>query len=238
MHKLTQIWLNYMLRLREQRWNEVLEGEFEKDYFQEIERKVDEARSSTVVYPAPDKVFRAFDECPFDSVKVVILGQDPYHDEGTACGLSFATGNPSGKVPPSAKNILKEYATDLDLPAVPSVEIMQQWPSKGVLMLNTILTVEKDKALSHAKFGWERFTDAVIKAISDHKTGVVFLLWGKYAASKASLIDPERHHILIAAHPSPLARGAFFGSKPFSKANALLGEQIFTAPDNGPLTLF
>lgn len=227
-----------MIGPKDRKWNEILAQEFSKDYFREIERRVDEARLSAKVYPSENQVFRAFDECPFEAVKVVILGQDPYHDEGSACGLSFAINNPDGKVPPSAKNILKEYASDLGLSSVPSVRIMQSWPSRGVLMLNAILTVEDGKALSHAKFGWERFTDAVIKAISDNKNGVVFLLWGNYAASKAALIDPAKHHILIAAHPSPLARGAFFGSRPFSKANALLKETVFTAPDDQPLTLF
>lgn len=228
-----------------QQWSEALSSEFSKEYFRELEAFVDAARASSTVYPAPSLVFRAFDECPLDKVRVVVLGQDPYHD-GSACGLCFAidaeaqmktSGKPRVKVPPSAQNILKEFASDLGLSEVPSYEIFNSWPGRGVLMLNAIMTVEAGRPLSHQGHGWETFTDAVIRLISERCSGVVFLLWGSYAQGKEALIDCSKHHVLKAAHPSPLARGKFFGSRPFSSANKLLGEEIFTAPA-APLKLF
>jgi uracil-DNA glycosylase len=196
-----------------QSWCEVLKGEFEKSYFQFLVAFVDNAYSSTVVYPEREKVFEAFNRTPFDKVKVVIIGQDPYHEPGQAQGLSFYV--PEGvKPPPSLRNIAQELGKMPDL---------LSWADQGVLLLNTTLTVQAHKPLSHQGKGWEIFTDAAIKALSEKRENIVFILWGSYAQKKGALIDDSKHFIIKSAHPSPLsAYRGFFGSKPFSRTNDFL----------------
>jgi uracil-DNA glycosylase len=196
-----------------QSWCEVLKGEFEKSYFQSLVAFVDNAYSSTVVYPEKEKVFEAFNRTPFDKVKVVIIGQDPYHEPGQAQGLSFYV--PEGvKPPPSLRNIAQELGKMPDL---------LSWADQGVLLLNTTLTVQAHKPLSHQGKGWEIFTDAAIKALSEKRENIVFILWGSYAQKKGALIDGSKHFIIKSAHPSPLsAYRGFFGSKPFSRTNDFL----------------
>ena len=205
----------------ESSWKEALAGEFDKPYFVSLVRflRAEKAAGSTI-YPPGSQIFRAFDLTPVDKVKVVILGQDPYHGPGQAHGLSFSV--PVGvPAPPSLKNIFKEIETDLgvQMSGCPNLE---SWARQGVLLLNAVLTVRGGEAASHGKIGWQEFTDAVIKYISDNCEGVVFMLWGNFARTKAELIDASRHVVLQAAHPSPLARGAFFGCRHFSRANAAL----------------
>ncbi|MBP6881423.1 MAG: uracil-DNA glycosylase [Candidatus Pacebacteria bacterium] len=202
-------------------WKTALAEEFEKPYFADLSKVVKEAYLSRVVFPAPRDVFNAFTLCPFDQVKVVILGQDPYHGVGQAHGLSFSV--PDGvKTPPSLQNIYKEIRSDIGT-EVPASGNLEHWARQGVLLLNVTLTVEQSKPASHQGLGWETFTDSVIKTISDQKEHVVFLLWGKFARSKATLIDQSKHLVLEAPHPSPFsAHSGFFGCKHFSKANAYL----------------
>ncbi len=205
----------------EKSWGEALSAEWDKEYFRELARKLHEEKDrGIVIYPPGSKIFRAFDLCPLDAVKVVILGQDPYHGAGQAMGLSFSV--PEGiAAPPSLKNIFKEIESDLGIKMSGSPDL-EPWARQGVLLLNSVLTVRAGVAASHAGLGWQNFTDAVIKLISERCEGVVFMLWGNYARSKAGLIDSGRHLVLQAAHPSPLARGAFFGCRHFSQANAYL----------------
>lgn len=205
----------------EKSWGEALSAEWDKEYFHELARKLHEEKDrGIVIYPPGSKIFRAFDLCPLDAVKVVILGQDPYHGAGQAMGLSFSV--PEGiAAPPSLKNIFKEIESDLGIRMSGSPDL-EPWARQGVLLLNSVLTVRAGVAASHAGLGWQNFTDAVIKLISERCEGVVFMLWGNYARSKAGLIDSGRHLVLQAAHPSPLARGAFFGCRHFSQANAYL----------------
>ena len=205
----------------EKSWGEALSAEWDKEYFRELARKLHEEKDrGIVIYPPGSKIFRAFDLCPLDTVKVVILGQDPYHGVGQAMGLSFSV--PEGiAAPPSLKNIFKEIESDLGIRMSGSPDL-EPWARQGVLLLNSVLTVRAGVAASHAGLGWQNFTDAVIKLISERCEGVVFMLWGNYARSKAGLIDSGRHLVLQAAHPSPLARGAFFGCRHFSQANAYL----------------
>ena len=205
----------------EKSWGEALSAEWDKEYFRELARKLHEEKDrGIVIYPPGSKIFRAFDLCPLDAVKVVILGQDPYHGAGQAMGLSFSV--PEGiAAPPSLKNIFKEIESDLGIRMSGSPDL-EPWARQGVLLLNSVLTVRAGVAASHAGLGWQNFTDAVIKLISERCEGVVFVLWGNYARSKAGLIDSGRHLVLQAAHPSPLARGAFFGCRHFSQANAYL----------------
>ncbi len=205
----------------EKSWKNELKDEFETDYFKNLSEKVREAYLSRTVYPPPKLVFNAFNLCPFDKVEVVIIGQDPYHGPGQAHGLCFSVQD--GVVtPPSLKNIYKEIKDDLGKDIPPSGNL-ERWAKQGVLLLNATLTVEQAEAGSHQGWGWEQFTDAAIKKVSDHKEGVVFMLWGRYAQNKASLIDESKHLVLRAAHPSPLsAYNGWFGSKHFSKANQYL----------------
>lgn len=205
----------------EKSWGEALSAEWDKEYFRELARKLHEEKDrGIVIYPPGSKIFRAFDLCPLDAVKVVILGQDPYHGAGQAMGLSFSV--PEGiAAPPSLKNIFKEIESDLGIRMSGSPDL-EPWARQGVLLLNSVLTVRAGVAASHAGLGWQNFTDAVIKLISERCEGVVFMLWGNYSRSKAGLIDSGRHLVLQAAHPSPLARGAFFGCRHFSQANAYL----------------
>ena len=205
----------------EQSWKEALAGEFEKPYFASLVRFLrQEKAAGKVIYPPGGQIFRAFDLTPVQNVKVVILGQDPYHGPGQAHGLSFSV--PSGvPAPPSLKNIFKEIETDLGV-RMSGHPNLESWACQGVLLLNAVLTVRAAEAASHSRIGWQEFTDSVIKYISDNCEGVVFMLWGNFARGKSELIDHSRHCVLEAAHPSPLARGAFFGCRHFSQANNYL----------------
>lgn len=202
----------------ESSWKKVLAEEFEKEYFIDLTTELHEAYLKGPIYPLPEYVFNAFRLCPFDDVKVVILGQDPYHGVGQAHGLSFSV--PKGiKIPPSLRNIYKEIESDIGTP-IPESGNLERWATQGVLLLNATLTVEAGKPASHQGKGWEQFTDAVVKKISDKKEHVVFLLWGNFARSKKSLIDTSKHLVLEAPHPSPFsAYTGFFDSKHFSKTN-------------------
>ena len=208
-------------------WLAVLGDEFEKDYMLKLKQFLkEEKESGQIIYPKGSDIFNAFNTTPFDKVKVVILGQDPYHGPNQAHGLSFSVqkGVPT---PPSLQNIYKELATDIPGFTIPRSGDLTEWAEQGVLLLNATLTVRAATAGSHQKKGWEKFTDTVIKTISDKKSGVVFILWGNYAQSKSELIDGSKHLIIKSTHPSPLAvsRGGFFGSKPFSKTNDYLKQQ-------------
>ena len=205
----------------EQSWKKALAGEFEKQYFADLVNYLHQEKAAgATIFPPGSQIFRAFDLTPVRNVKVVILGQDPYHGPGQAHGLSFSV--PHGvPAPPSLKNIFKEIETDLGV-RMSGCPNLVKWASQGVLLLNAVLTVRSGEAASHSKIGWEQFTDAVIKYISDNCEGVVFMLWGNFARTKSALIDHSRHHVLEAAHPSPLARGAFFGCRHFSRANEAL----------------
>ena len=205
----------------EESWKEVLKDEFSKPYFWELKNNLLKAKNSgSIIYPPMSLIFNAFYLTPFYKVKVVLLGQDPYHGKNQAMGLSFSV--PNGiSLPPSLKNIYKELENDLNIPQSVSGDL-SKWAKEGVLLLNSILSVEANKPQSHAKFGWQEFTNAVISKISEQRTGIIFLLWGNYAKSKEQLIDKNKHYILKASHPSPLAKGAFFGCKHFSKTNEIL----------------
>lgn len=205
----------------ENSWKEMLSEEFTKPYFTEIRNFLyHEKQQNKIVFPPGKLIFNSFDLCPVSALKVVILGQDPYHNPGEAMGLCFSV--PLGvKVPPSLQNIYKELYSDLGC-TIPKHGDLTKWARQGVLLLNTSLTVEKNKPMSHSKIGWHLFTDAVIQNINSKLSNVVFMLWGNFAKSKASLIDEKNHLILQSAHPSPLAGGAFFGNKHFSKANSYL----------------
>ena len=204
-------------------WKAALAEEFEKPYFQAlIDFLKKEKAAGKVIFPPGPLIFNAFECTPIDAVKVVILGQDPYHNPGEAMGLSFSV--PKGvKVPPSLKNIYQELLTDLQIPKAEHGDL-SNWARQGVFLLNTMLTVEQKQAGSHQKAGWHFFTDAVIQTLSEKREHLVFMLWGNPARKKAELIDGTKHLILEAAHPSPLAGGAFFNCKHFSKANAYLKE--------------
>ncbi|MBR4821685.1 MAG: uracil-DNA glycosylase [Bacteroidales bacterium] len=205
----------------EESWRKALQSEFDKPYFAGlVDFLHQEKASGQVVYPPGSQIFRAFELTPVDQVKVVILGQDPYHNPGQAMGLSFSVPD-NVPAPPSLKNIFKEIESDLGL-KMSGRPNLEAWARQGVLMLNAILTVRGGQAASHRGKGWEEFTDAVIKYISDNCEGVVFLLWGNFARSKKVLIDTNRHTVLEAAHPSPLAGGAFFGCRHFSRTNEIL----------------
>lgn len=204
-------------------WNHLLRKEFSQPYISELSRFVNASYLNSLVYPPRQKVFAAFNLCLPSQIKVVLLGQDPYHQAGQANGLSFSVSD-GIKIPPSLKNIYKELEQDIPGFQIPSSGNLENWARQGVLLLNTVLTVEDSKPGSHREAGWLKFTDAVIKTLSDTKTNLVFMLWGNFAASKETLIDSSKHLILKAAHPSPLARGAFFGCKHFSKANQYLQE--------------
>lgn len=208
----------------ENSWREALQSEFDKPYFAELVRYLHEQkREGCTIYPPGPQIFKAFELTPVDDVKVVILGQDPYHGPGQAMGLSFSV--PDGiATPPSLRNIFKEVESDLgiEMSGRPNLE---NWARQGVLLLNAILTVRAGAPASHSAIGWQQFTDSVIKYLSDNRQGIVFMLWGAFARSKAELIDHDKHLVLEAAHPSPLARGAFFGCRHFSCANEYLLSQ-------------
>jgi len=205
-------------------WREVLKEEFQKPYFPLIKQFImaQKAKGRTIYPPGP-LIFNAFNLTPFNELKVVILGQDPYHGTGQAHGLCFSVQK-GIKPPPSLLNVFKEIKTDLGIDA-PNHGNLEKWAKQGVLLLNASLTVNAGEANSHAQSGWQTFTDAVIKKISEEKTGIIFLLWGNFAKAKKSLIDTSKHFVLEAAHPSPLSGGAFFGSKHFSKTNELLKKE-------------
>lgn len=208
----------------EESWKRALAAEFEKDYFAKlVEYLHAEKAAGVTVFPPGKDIFRAFELTPLDKVKVVILGQDPYHGYGQAMGLSFSVPD-NVPAPPSLKNIFKEIENDLGV-TMSGRPNLENWARQGVLLLNAILTVRSGAPASHSKIGWENFTDAVIRCISGNCDGVVFMLWGNFARSKRELIDAQKHLVLEAAHPSPLARGAFFGCRHFSKANSYLAER-------------
>jgi len=203
-------------------WAKHLEGEFEKEYFKDLTTFVKKEYQEGKVYPAPKNIFRAFDVCPFENVKVVILGQDPYHGDDQANGLAFAV-NAETRVPPSLQNMFKEIQSDLGKPLVHTDGDLTRWAEQGVLLLNATLTVRAHSAGSHQEKGWEQFTDAVIRALSGEREHLVFMLWGNYAKAKGTHIDRSKHLVLEAPHPSPFsAASGFFGCKHFSKANNYL----------------
>ena len=202
-------------------WKEILAPEFEKPYFGELTRFVRGEYASHRIYPRGSNIFRAFDKCPFDRLKVVIIGQDPYHGPGQATGLGCSGGD-GGPFPPALQNIFSEAADDTGAP-VPTTGNLDRWAEQGVLLLNAVLTVREHQAASHAGHGWETFTDAVVRAVAERKEHIVYMLWGSYAQKKGAIADPARNCILKAVHPSPLSvyRG-FFGCRHFSRANDYL----------------
>lgn len=205
----------------EQSWKEVLKDEFEKDYFKTLVEFVKYEYATQTVYPPGNEIFKAFDLCPFSQVKVVIIGQDPYHGQGQAHGLCFSVKD-GVRVPPSLQNIYKELNADLGY-AIPQSGNISHWAEQGVLMLNATLTVRARQAGSHQGKGWEQFTDKVIETISEQKQGIIFLLWGAYAQKKGAVIDRNKHYILSSAHPSPFsAHRGFLGNKHFSQTNKFL----------------
>lgn len=202
-------------------WKELLKEEFDRPYFEQIVSQVKAAYRSEPVAPEAKNIFRAFDLCPFDKVKVVILGQDPYHTPGVADGLAFST-SPGSPIPPSLKNIFKELASDLKVPEPMSGDLTH-WAEEGVFLLNSILTVRQGMAASHGRMGWEIFTDRVIEVLSREREHLVFILWGSKAGMKQQFIDTSKHYVIRSAHPSPLsAHNGFWKSEPFSKANFFL----------------
>lgn len=205
----------------ESSWKKVLKDEFEKKYFLDLKNFVREEYKSRVVYPRASLIFNALDSLPVDKVRVVILGQDPYHGEGQAHGLSFSV--PEGvPFPPSLINIYKELETDLGVEK-PKTGNLLKWVDQGVLLLNATLTVRANMAGSHQGKGWEEFTDAIVRYLATEKEGLVFILWGKYAQKKGAFVDDQKHLVIKSAHPSPLsAYNGFFGSRPFSKTNQYL----------------
>ncbi|MEJ2903281.1 uracil-DNA glycosylase [Pedobacter panaciterrae] len=216
----------------EKSWLKELDAEFEKSYMKDLKTFLQhEKQKGITVYPKGSEVFKALDHTPFDKVKVVILGQDPYHGQGQAHGLSFSVQK-GVTVPPSLKNIYKELVTDIEGFSTPSHGNLTKWADEGVLLLNATLTVRAHEAGSHQGKGWEIFTDKIISQLSEHRKGLVFLLWGRYAQNKSTLIDQTKHTILTAAHPSPFsAYNGFFGCRHFSKANAILEKQGLSAID-------
>ena len=205
----------------EKSWLTQLSSEFEKDYMRKLSLFLKEEKKTKTIYPLGSKIFNAFNLTPFSKVKVVILGQDPYHGPNQANGLSFSV-NKSFPIPPSLKNIFKELFDDLGIKP-PNSGCLERWSNQGVLLLNTYLTVERGKPGSHRNIGWERFTDYVLSKLSENKTNIVYLLWGKHAQEKAKIINSANNKIIMSAHPSPYsANYGFFGSRPFSKANDFL----------------
>lgn len=209
------------MKLVGNKWDEILDEEYHKDYFRVLVDFINQEYQTKTVYPLKSRILRSLALTNYDDVKVVILGQDPYHGEGEANGLAFAVSN-GIKLPPSLQNIYKELYSDLGIP-IASVGNLECWANEGVLLLNSVLTVEKDKAASHKGKGWENFTDAIIKKINEKDTPVVFILWGNFARSKKVLITNPNHYVVESTHPSPFsAYHGFFGSKPFSKTNEFL----------------
>ncbi|WP_153447715.1 uracil-DNA glycosylase [Vibrio algicola] len=214
-------------------WATIIKQQQQLPYFQQLMAFVESQRSDPEIeiFPPQEQVFSAFDYTPFEQVKIVVLGQDPYHGPNQAHGLAFSV-LPNVKVPPSLANIYKELALDIKDFTTPSHGYLESWAKQGVLLLNTVLTVEQGKAHSHAKSGWETFTDHIIDQINQHKTGVIFLLWGAHAQKKGAKIDSDKHFVLTAPHPSPLsAHRGFFGCEHFSRSNQLLEQQAMTPID-------
>lgn len=215
----------------EESWKRALAPEFEKPYFQTLAATLhQEKRGGQTIYPPGPLIFNAFNLTPLNKVKVVLIGQDPYHGPGQAEGLSFSV--PHGiPIPPSLVNIYKEISTDLGVDMSHKDGSLKGWADQGVFLLNAVLTVRAGQPTSHSRIGWAEFTDAVIRTLSEQRTGLVFLLWGNFARSKKELIDTSKHTVLEAAHPSPLARGAFFGCRHFSKTNEALAREGLTPID-------
>lgn len=211
--------------LIEESWKKHLQEEFGKPYFQQLTERVRKEYTSTTCYPPGRLIFNAFNLCPFDQVKVVIIGQDPYHEPGQAHGLSFSVQE-GVQFPPSLQNIFKEIEADLGTP-MPANGDLTRWARQGVLLLNATLTVRAHQANSHATLGWQDFTDAAIRALAAHRSGIVYMLWGGFARSKAYMIDRQHNLVLESVHPSPLSanRGGWFGQHQFSRANQYLTEQ-------------
>ncbi|MCK5718849.1 MAG: uracil-DNA glycosylase [Thiomargarita sp.] len=201
-------------------WKNHLQHELKQSYFQNLITFLETELETQTIYPSTPLIFNAFNQCAFANIKVVIIGQDPYHGDGQANGLCFSVNN-GVKIPPSLKNVFKEIQNDLGK-SIPSSGNLEPWAKQGVLLLNSILTVQANQAASHRKKGWEQFTDAVIKLISEQKEQVVFLLWGNYAQKKAKIVDSEKHLILKSVHPSPLSAKKFFNNQHFSKTNVYL----------------
>ncbi|CAM4171956.1 uracil-DNA glycosylase [Lederbergia lenta] len=211
-------------------WGTLLEEEFQKPYYEKLRSFLEKEYEKKVIYPAQKDIFNALHYTPYENVKVVIIGQDPYHGPGQAHGLSFSV-KPDVKIPPSLRNIFKELHADLGF-TVPNNGYLVKWAEQGVLMLNTVLTVRAGEAHSHRGKGWETFTDKIISFINEREQPVVFILWGRPAQEKMKLIDTKKHKVIMSPHPSPFAaRKGFFGSKPFSKANEILEEIGATAID-------
>ena len=211
-------------------WKEILKEEFERPYFEELTKFVRTEYANGTIYPSGRNIFRAFDKCPFAELKVVIIGQDPYHGPGQANGLCFSV-NDGIPFPPSLQNIFKEINDDIGTP-IPRSGELDRWAEQGVLLLNSVLTVQAHNAASHAGHGWEQFTDAVVRTINERKQGVVYMLWGSYAQKKGLIADPQQNLILKSVHPSPLsAYRGFFGCKHFSQANTYL-QSIGKSPIN------
>ena len=212
-----------MLNTLSGNWKKLLDDELQKDYFIDLIANIEEEYKQNNCFPDKDLIFAAFNYCDFDAVKIVILGQDPYHGKGEANGLCFSV-NDGIKIPPSLRNIFREINDDLDLVFSPTSGNLERWAKQGILLLNATLTVRQNIAGSHQKLGWEQFTDAAIKILSNQKQQLVFLLWGNYAQKKITLIDANKHLILTSGHPSPLSanQGKWFGNKHFSKTNAYL----------------
>lgn len=209
----------------EESWKKELETEFDQEYFGKLVDFVKDEYKNNQVYPSGRFIFRAFELTPFSKVKVVILGQDPYHGKGEANGLCFAV-NQGVRLPPSLQNIYKEIKTDIGRESSQKSGDLEGWGKQGVLLLNSTLTVRANTAASHQKKGWEQFTDAVIKVLNDKKENLVFILWGKYAKDKGQIVDETKHLVIRSAHPSPFAANhGFFGSKPFSKCNEYLRQK-------------
>ena len=211
-------------------WRQVLQPEFDKPYFELLTSFIRHEYQTKTCFPPAGQIFNAFDVCPFDQVRVVIIGQDPYHEPGQAQGLCFSV-NEGVRIPPSLVNIYKEIQSDLGKP-IPSSGNLMRWAEQGVLLLNATLTVEAHKAGSHQNKGWEELTDAAIQALNEKKQHLVFMLWGSYAQRKGQFIDRKRHCVLTAAHPSPLsAYNGFFGCRHFSQANAYLASHHLSIID-------
>ena len=210
-------------------WQDALGDELRQPYFAELTEFVEKERANGPVYPPPSEVFAALDSTPFDRVKVLVLGQDPYHGEGQGHGLCFSV-RPGVRTPPSLRNIFKEMHAELGTP-VPDNGYLMPWAEQGVLLLNAVLTVRASEANSHKGKGWERFTDAVIRAVAERPDPAVFVLWGNYAQKKLPLIDAERHVVVKGAHPSPLSARKFFGSRPFTQIDAAVAAQGHTPID-------
>lgn len=213
----------------ESSWKKVLTEEFEKDYWQSLTEFVRAEYKNKTVYPPPSQIFRAFDMCPFETVKVVIVGQDPYHGRNQANGLSFAV-NPGVPIPPSLKNMYKEIHDDLGITPQQNGDL-SRWASQGVLMLNSVLTVLASQPASHKTKGWEVFTDAALRALNEKREHIVYLLWGKYAQEKGAILDRDKNLVLESGHPSPYSANLFFGNRHFSRCNFYL-EQFGETPIN------